>query len=131
MPNLNVYEKRPDWAAIVSAIPCPQQGCGAQAGRPCRNVGAGAYTLRSEQPRSDWHMTRKFLAVQIFEQQEPKSSTGEAMPDKFRIRRIWPGSNSIPVAEDRPVDVSGLPVGDGSDPGENEVGGLDEAHSGS
>lgn len=76
MPNLNVYEKRPDWAAIVSAIPCPQQGCGAQIGQTCRNVGAGAYTLRSEQPRSDWHMTRKFLAVQIFEQQEPKPSTG-------------------------------------------------------
>jgi hypothetical protein len=65
--SVGSYEMRPGWPAIVQSIPCPQPGCGAQVGEPCRQVGAPVLSLAASQPRSDWHALRKYAAIQDFE----------------------------------------------------------------
>jgi hypothetical protein len=75
--NLNTYEQRPDWKAIVESIGCPQQGCGAPAGSPCRNVSCDPFSLLGQMTRNDYHQIRKIMAVHAW---QTAGMTTESLP---------------------------------------------------
>ncbi len=68
MHDINKFElqHRARLKQIYESVVCPQTGCAAEIGSPCRNVGAGWGTLTAQAPRIDPHQVRKIWAIDQF-----------------------------------------------------------------
>lgn len=99
--NISLLEKRRDWTLIVMSQPCPEPGCGAQAGEHCQQVASSLRGLGQRSQRQDFHASRKYAAAQYLEENPlreiPEKESKElreveAEPKRTRKRKAIPTS---------------------------------------
>lgn len=73
--DINMWERKPEFPAIVQREPC--QICGAGVGQPCKNLSAPPATIAAETPRSDFHQHRKLMALTNWGKPQPMCIEGK------------------------------------------------------
>lgn len=63
-PPLHKWERKPEWPQIAQGVECPV--CKSEKGKPCYSLGMTPGTLAASYPRSDWHMERKWMALELY-----------------------------------------------------------------
>lgn len=64
LPDMNKWERRPDWQLIAEGVQCPV--CGAPRQSMCTNVSAMPGTMAADVPRTEYHQERKYVAINKF-----------------------------------------------------------------
>src|SRR5277367_2747029 len=75
--RLRDWVNRPDFSAIVEAVPCPLFGCRGNVGVPCYNLHSVPGTLAYNMPRNEYHSERIHSGVVQF-MIEQRSAEAEA-----------------------------------------------------
>jgi hypothetical protein len=75
LPDMNAWERRPDFIVVVQAVRCPV--CNASPGNKCINLSLPGGTLAWDMPRTDPHQQRKYAGIMTY---EAGAKTIEARP---------------------------------------------------